>query len=145
MKLGRRGRALPLSPPTEGWKPGEMDLRKREVIAAERSTKSQIWVQLAQVLSVVVALSSTLVALLSVRQNDEASQSAAQASVQQAAENQLTSAISSLNTGNSTVRITQMLLIQRDITEIISLPLSTSGERADALSDYATAIQALSV
>jgi hypothetical protein len=38
-----------------------------------------------------------------------------------------------------------MLLIQRDINEIISLPLSTSEERADALSDYVTAIQALSV
>ena len=145
MKLRLRGRALPLSPPTEGWKPGEMDLRRREVIAVEKSTKSQNWVQLAQVLSVLVALSSTLVALLSVRQSNEAAQSAAQASVQQTAENQLTSAVSSLNTGNSTVRTTQMLLIQRDINEIISLPLSTSEERADARSDYVTAIQALSV
>jgi hypothetical protein len=143
MKIRRRGRSLPLSPPTEGWKSGELDLRRREVAAAENNTRSQKWIQLAQVLSVVVALSSTLVALFAARQSNEAAQSAAQASAQQTAESQLASAISSLDVGNSSVRITQMLLIKRDITGIMSsLPFSTSKENQDAYSDYTTTLQA---
>lgn len=145
MKFRRRRRSLPLSPPTEGWKPGELDLRRREVAAAERTTRSQKWVQLAQVLSVVVALSSTVVALVAARQSNEATQSAAQLSAQQAAESQLTSAIGSLDVGSSSVRITQMLLIERDVTGIMSLPFSTNEEEQDAYSDYTTSLQALTV
>jgi hypothetical protein len=145
MKVRRRGRSLPPSPPTEGWKPGELELRRREVAIAERTTRSQKWVQLAQVLSVVVALFSTLVALLSARQSNQATQAAAQASRQQTAESQLTSAISSLGVGNSTARTARILLIERDIRGIMSLPLSSSGESQDAYSDFETTFGALSV
>jgi hypothetical protein len=145
MKVKRRGSSLPPSPPTEGWKPGELELRNREVAAAERTTRSQRWVQLVQALAVAAALASTFVAAVAARQSNEAAQAAAQASALQNNDSQLTSAISSLDVGDSTVRAARMLLIGKEITGIMTLTLPTSEARQDAYSDYTTTLQALSV
>jgi len=146
----RHASALPhavsdLARAIDTWKPGELALRSREVEAAEKTTRSQTLIQLAQVLAVVVALASTLVALYTAQQNSEASKAAAETSVQQANEAQLSSAISTLDAGKLFARTTKMLLIQRYIRAIMSQPLSTPEAKQGAYSDYTMAFNTFSL
>jgi hypothetical protein len=134
------------------WKPDELNLRNREVAAAEAATKSQNWVQIIQALSVMVALASTVIALYSARQSansarqsSAAANAAAQMSQEQSDEGRLSSAISALDAGRVSARVTRMLLIQRDIQGIMSLPLSTDAARQNAYNDYATVLSVFSV
>ena len=131
--------------PSEPWKPDELNLRRREVAAAEAGAKSQVWIQLVQALSVVVALASTVVALITARQSAAATNAATEISTEQSAEGQLASAISAISTGSISARITSMLLVQRDIQGIISLQLSTNGARQNAYNDYTTVLSVYSV
>ena len=134
------------------WKPGELDLRKREVVAAEKSGKLRSWVQVAQVLSVIVALISTIVASISARQNiltakatSRESAYQAETDIQQSDEKQLLSIINRLDTGNFSTGSTRILLLQRGIENILSLPLDTSLARQEAYEDYATVLNGISV
>lgn len=148
MRVRRRrpGSTPPLvTPPRDAWKPGELDLRRREVAATEKTTRSQNWIQLAQVLAVLAALASTVVALYAARQSAAATESATESSTQQANETQLSTAISSLDTGDLFARTTKMLLIQRYVRGIMSLPLSTSEARQNAYGDYTTAFNTFSL
>jgi uncharacterized protein YjbI with pentapeptide repeats len=96
-------------------------------------------------LSVVLALSSTVIALFAARQSNEAAQSAAQASALQNADSQLTSDISSLDQGDSAAQATQILLTGKEITSVMSMQLSTSEARQEAYSDYTTTLEAISI
>jgi hypothetical protein len=132
-------------PAADGWKPGELDLREREVAATEKNMKRQKWLQLVQSASVIAALASTAVALYTVQQNSAAANAAAQSTAQQADEAQLTSAINSLDQGDSSARATRLILAARDVQRILSLPPSTDQARRDAYDDFTTLIEALSI
>lgn len=71
--------------------------------------------------------------------------SAAQISEQQTDEAQLASAISSFDAGNSSTRATRLVLAARDMQQILSLPPSAEQGQRDALGDYSTLLDALSI
>lgn len=144
--MRRRSQKDERTPPAvDGWKPDELNLRRREVTAAEKNTKAQKWIQSAQGFSVVVALASTIVALYAAPESASAANSAAQISEQQTDEAQLASAISSFDAGNSSTRATRLVLAARDMQQILSLPPSAEQGQRDALGDYSTLLDALSI
>ena len=140
----RRADVGPGGTPPEPWKLDELNLRRREVTAAETAAKSQGWVQLVQAFSVVVALASTVIAVIVARQSAAATNAAAEISIEQSYEGQLSSAISAMGTGGVSARVTNMLLIQRAVQGIMSLPLSTNEARQSARNDYTTTLSVLS-
>jgi hypothetical protein len=94
---------------------------------------------------VIVALASTIVALYAAHESASAANSAAQNSAQQTDEGQLTSAISSFDEGNSSTRAIRLALAAQDMQQILSLPPSAEQGQRDALGDYSTLLEALSI
>ena len=119
-----------------GWKPEELDLRKKEVKAAIGAKRTQIFVSFFTALTVTVAAFAAYESYQSLKATTANNSETAQA-------NQLGVAINALGASDAAERVAGLVLLRVTAGEQISDPATTSPARKAAYDAYLTSLSVL--
>ena len=123
--------------PSDGWKPREESLRKSEI-------SIQKWTGIAQVVLSIATIAAVLVAGYVAYQGQQALKVTTQYNLQQGLDNQLSTALTSLGSSDTTERIAGLVLLRRNATDrLMPRSIAVFGEQS-ALSYYRTALKVFS-
>lgn len=134
----------------EPWKPGELDLRQREVDAALSNAKTQRSLSRLQVISAVISLIAVAAAVFAayqgykaVRQSAASNAQQAKNNVTQAEANQVSTAVNALGSNDSAERVAGLLLLRMNAISEISPRPSSSADREKAYNNYVMSLLVL--
>jgi Pentapeptide repeats (8 copies) len=121
----------------DGWKPDELSLRRKEIHNLRQAGLAQALASLATVAAVVVALYVAL-------QGQQSLKNATQYDLQQAQDNQFSTALTSLGSSDTTERIAGLVLLRLNAADRLTPKSSAVFGKKNAYSYYTTALEIFS-
>ena len=109
-----------------------------------KNKRSQIWSQRAQVVVAAISMVAVLIAIWVAWQGQETVNHNSQTALRQSEDSQLSTAITSLGSGDTAERIAGLLLLTHNVSGRFKLSTEADEPPTDVYSDYATALQILS-
>jgi Pentapeptide repeats (8 copies) len=129
------------SPPddrkTEHWKPEEHSLRRKEI-------RTQRWAGVAQAFASLATVAAVIVALFVALQGQQSLKNATQYNLQQAQDNQFSTALTSLGSNDTTERIAGLVLLRLNAADRLTPKSSAIFGKENAYSYYTTALEVFS-
>jgi hypothetical protein len=122
------------TPSPDTWKPDELRLRRKEVGA-------QIGVGIAQAVLTVATVATALVALWAALQSQQSLKSATQNNLEQAQDNQFSTALTSLGSNDVTERIAGLTLLELNAADRLTSASTAAFGKPSAYNYYTTALQ----
>lgn len=129
------------SGPPGGWKPRELELRQKEVDSASSNAKAQRTTKNVQIFTSFLSTIAVVVAVVAVYEGFVALKITSENNVEQANQNQFSTAISALGSSDPAERIAGLVLLRRNASYQISPPPSTAAGRQNAYDTYVTVLQ----
>jgi hypothetical protein len=123
--------------PADGWKPDELPLRQKEV-------RNQKWAILAQAVASLATVAAVIVAVSVAYQGQQSLKSATQYNLQQAQDNQFSTALTSLGSSDPTERIAGLVLLRLNAADRLTPASSAVFGKQNAYSYYTTALEIFS-
>ena len=124
-------------PPPDTWKPDELRLRKTEI-------RMQIGAGIAQAVLSVATVAAVFVALWVALQGQQSLKSATQNNLQQAQDNQLSTALTSLGSSDVTERTAGLALLELNVADRLTPTSIAAFGKASAYNYYTTALEIFS-
>ncbi len=128
------------SGPLGDWKPEELELRKQEVGAAASNAKTQQATKNIQLFTGILSSIAVAVAVFAAYEGFQALKITSANNVEQANQNQMSTAINALGSSDPAERIAGLVLLRRNASGQISPPPLTAADRQGAYDTYATAL-----
>jgi len=120
--------------PPDGWKPNELALRKKEINTLKWGSIGQVVASVATIAAVVVALSVAI-------QGQESLKNATQYNLQQALDSQLSTAITSIGSGDIAERIAGLVLLRSNAADRLTPKSTTIFGKQSAFIYYTAALE----
>jgi hypothetical protein len=129
--------STPEKPQDDQWKPGEQHLRETEI-------QTQKWTVRTQAVASVATLAAVFVALFVALQGQQSLKSATQYNLQQAQDNQFSTALTSLGSSDIPERIAGLVLLRLNAADRLTPASSAVFGKQNAYSYYTTALEIFS-
>ena len=126
-----------MTSPADAWKPDELPLRQKEV-------RNQKWTILTQAVASLATVAAVIVALGVAYQGQQSLKSATQYNLQQAQDNQFSTALTSLGSSDPTERIAGLVLLRLNAADRLAPASSAVFGTQNAYSYYTTALEIFS-
>jgi Pentapeptide repeats (8 copies) len=123
-----------LTSPPDAWKPDEQELRKKEV-------RNQKWTGIAQAVASLATVGAVIVAVFVALQGQQSLKTATQYNLQQAQDNQFSTALTSLGSGDVTERIAGLVLLELNAADRLTPASSVVFGKPSAYNYYTTALE----
>jgi hypothetical protein len=123
--------------PCDPWKTDEKSLRQKEV-------RNQKWTILTQAVASMATVAAVIVALFVAYQGQQSLKSATQYNLQQAQDNQFSTALNSLGSSDPTERIAGLVLLRLNAADRLTPASSAVFGKQNAYSYYTTALEIFS-
>jgi Pentapeptide repeats (8 copies) len=127
----------PADPPCDPWKCDEKSLRQKEV-------RNQKWGILTQAVASMATVAAVLVAVFVAHQGQQSLKSATQYNLQQAQDDQFSTALTSLGSSDPTERIAGLVLLRLNAADRLTPASSAVFGQQNAYSYYTTALEIFS-
>jgi len=129
--------SAPISPPDAGKEPDELHLRRTEV-------HTQVWTGIAQAVLSVATVAAVLVALWVALQGQQSLKGATQNNLEQAQDDQFSTALTSLGSNDVTERIAGLALLELDASDRLTPTSTAAFGKPSAYNYYTTTLEIFS-
>lgn len=126
-----------MTPSSDDWKPHELPLRQKEV-------HNQKWAIITQAVASLATVAAVIVAVSVAYQGQQSLKSATQYNLQQAQDNQFSTALTSLGSSDPTERIAGLVLLRLNAADRLTPASSAVFGKQNAYSYYTTALEIFS-